>query len=54
MENTIQQQLETIKEDIIKKRLQRIYDQLETIAQDELDMGLEEFLEWHKLINTGV
>ena len=54
MANTIQQQLEFIKEQMIKKHLQRIYDQLETITQDELDMGLEEFLEWHKLINRGV
>ena len=54
MENTIEQKLDAIKEDMIKKHLQRIYDQLETITQDELDMGLEEFLEWHKLINRGV
>tara|TARA_R110000868_G_scaffold159001_1_gene387442 strand:- start:290 stop:454 length:165 start_codon:yes stop_codon:yes gene_type:complete len=54
MENTtIEQKLEAIKEDMIKKHLQRIYDQLETITQDELDMDLEEFLEWHKLINKA-
>jgi hypothetical protein len=53
MENTIQQQLEVIKEQMIKTSLQRIYDQLEVITQDKLDMSLEEFLEWHKLINIG-
>ena len=53
MANTIQQQLEFIKEQMIKKRLQKIYAQLEAITQDELDMVLEEFLEWHTLINKG-
>jgi hypothetical protein len=53
MTNTIQQQLEIVKEQMIKERLQRIYNQLEVITQDKLDMGLEEFLGWHKLINKG-
>lgn len=51
MENTIQQQLEALKEEKLKKSLQKIYDQLEAITQDELDMDLEEFVQLYNFIN---
>ena len=52
MENTtIEQKLEAIKEEKFRQSLQRIYDRLEAIIQDELDMGLQDFVQLQNYIN---
>ena len=52
MENTtIEQKLEAIKEEKFRQSLQRIYDRLEAIIQDELDMGLQDFIQLQNYIN---
>ncbi len=50
---TIQEQLEVIKEEKFKRSLQRIYDQLAAITQEEIDLNVEEFLEIYKFANKG-
>ena len=48
---TIEQKLEAIKEEKFRQSLQRIYDRLEAIIQDELDMGLQDFVQLQNYIN---
>ena len=48
---TIEQKLEAIKEEKFRQSLQRIYDRLEAIIQDELDMGLQDFIQLQNYIN---
>ena len=50
---TIQEKLEVIKEEKFKRSLQRIYDQLAAITQEEIDLNVEEFLEIYKFANKG-
>lgn len=52
-EKDIQKELEEIRDAKFKKSVNQIYKQLEALTQDEIEMGLEEFLELHKLLNKG-
>jgi hypothetical protein len=50
----IQKELEDLRNAKFKRSVDQIYKQLEAITQDEIEMGLEEFLQLHKLLNKGL